>query len=112
MLSLIGWLNKLISSLASPGMGHGVRAPSTYDILIFATLLWNYTKYDSDLLYQISSEFCVPQLYFFHFIEKCSRLSVFKHGVCVFRVILCLSLKLFPCLLYFFLCKILAIPLN
>jgi len=65
MLSLIGWLNKLISSLASPGMGHEVRAPSTYDILIFATLLWNYTKYDSDLLYQISSEFCVPQLYFF-----------------------------------------------
>ena len=66
-------------------LGHVLlRLPNN---LFCSASLWSYTKYDSNLLCEIASEFCLPQLlkYLYHFIEKTERVCwIFLYdGVCL-----------------------------
>ena len=79
--------------LASPDMGYWGRAPSTCNNSFFATSLWSYTKYDGNLLCQITSEFRV-----FTYWNKCVGfsstlcrhfLSFYVRDASYFDVILC-----------------------
>jgi len=55
--------NHINIGVASYGaLGHMPPPLLTSNNVFFATSLWSYTKYDSNLLYQITSGLCVLQI--------------------------------------------------
>ena len=71
----------------------------TSNNVFFATSLWSYTKYDSNLLYQITSGLCVLQIlklaHFSILLKKWIRYRFFETRTYVFRVISCVRLEYF-----------------